>query len=173
MACDDFDGVGGFPITWLFQNRDRLSPHCISFGYQCQQNDATYVPFALHSLDLLRFRAVVDYDISACTFCIQRTFITECALFALGDLLWTNPELINPISAPAGKISGLKSAHIHTCKQYSTFDDRITNLNTVNFDRNLIWMLMLNGRKSLMISNLALLLVVFRVAAREAWQWRG
>ena len=29
-----------------------------------------------------------------CTFCTQRTFITECALFALG-VLWTNPELIN------------------------------------------------------------------------------
>ena len=50
-----------------------------------------------------------------------------------------------------------------------------TNLtfNTVHFDRNPCWCWREGGIKALMVSNLAPLLIVFRVTARQAWQWKG
>ena len=65
------------------------------------------------------------------------------------------------ITAPACKISGLKSAHIHAC------NGPISTFNTVHFYKKSFHVLS-KGEKVLMISNLALLLVIFRMSARHA-----
>ena len=79
----------------------------------------------------------------------------------------------NPFAAPACKISGLKMAHIHACKQYIWWSCNKSTFNTVHFGRNPLTCSWDEGGKALMVSNLALLLVVFRVMARHAWQWKG
>ena len=45
-------------------------------------------------------------------------------------------SVINPFTAPACKISGLKSAHIHAHKQYILWSYNKSTLSTVNSDRN-------------------------------------
>ena len=42
---------------------------------------------------------------------------------------------INPFIAPACKISGLKSAHIHACKQYFWWSYNKSTVNIVHFDQ--------------------------------------
>ena len=79
--------------------------------------------------------------------------------------------LFNPFTAPACKISRLKSAHIHACKQYIWWSYTKSTFNTVHFDRNLFPCSYEGGEKALVISNLALLLVIFRVMVRQAWLW--
>ena len=51
----------------------------------------------------------------------------ETDLFALS---------VNPFTAPACNISGLKSAHIHACKQYIWWSYNKFTFKTVHFDRN-------------------------------------
>ena len=82
---------------------------------------------------------------------------------------------VNPFTAPACIISGMKSAHIHACKQYSVLDGPVTHFtfNTVYFYVNLFTCSCVGGKLALMASNLAPLLVVFRVTARKSWQWKG
>ena len=43
---------------------------------------------------------------------------------------------INPFTAPACKISGLKRAHIHACKQYIWWSYNKSTFNTVHFNKN-------------------------------------
>ena len=76
------------------------------------------------------------------------------------------------------KFPGLKSAHIHACRQYiwwscnkSTF--RIEHFDTSFHVRKKEREKGEKKKKNLMISNLVLLLVVFRVMAQKAWQWKG
>ena len=75
---------------------------------------------------------------------------------------------INPFTAPDCKISGLKSAHRHTPPN-SIFDGPVTNLlSTLSILTEILSRAHAKGpKKALMVSNLALLLVVFRVTA---WQ---
>ena len=44
--------------------------------------------------------------------------------------------LLNPFTVPVLKISGLKSAHIHPCKQYIGWSCKKSTFITVHFDRN-------------------------------------
>ena len=80
---------------------------------------------------------------------------------------------INPFTTPAGKISGLKSAHIHPSKQYIWRSYNKSTFSTVHFDRNPFTCSCKGGKKGLMISNLALLLVVFKVTVQQARQWKS
>ena len=80
---------------------------------------------------------------------------------------------INPFTTPAGNISGLKSAHIHTSKQYIWWSYNKSTFSTVHLDRNPFTCSRKGGKKGLMISNLALLLVVFQVTVQQAWQWKS
>ena len=43
---------------------------------------------------------------------------------------------LNPFTVPALTISGLKSAHIHPCKQYIRWSYKKSTFVTVHFDRN-------------------------------------
>ena len=43
---------------------------------------------------------------------------------------------INPFTAPACKISGLKSAHIHPCKQHIWWSYKKSTFNPVHFERS-------------------------------------
>ena len=81
---------------------------------------------------------------------------------------WCNYFLsLNPFTAPACKISGLKSAHNYTRLQV------VSTFSIVHFDRKPFTCWCEGGKKALMVSSLALLVVVFRVTARQAWQWKG
>ena len=87
---------------------------------------------------------------------------------------------INPFTAPACTISGLKGAHIHTWKQYIWWSCNNSAFYTVHFDRNPFTFSCKKKKKkggggggALMISNLALSLVVFWVRVRQAWQRMG
>ena len=42
---------------------------------------------------------------------------------------------VNPFTAPGRKISGLKSAHIHSCKQYIGWSYNKSTFSVVHFDR--------------------------------------
>ena len=77
--------------------------------------------------------------------------------------------LVNYFTATACKISGLKSAHIHACRQCIWWSYNKSTFITVHFDSNPFTY----SPKALMISNLALLLVVFQVMASQARQWKG
>ena len=77
---------------------------------------------------------------------------------------------VNPFTAPACKISGLKNAHVYTCKQYTWWS---YNKSTVHFGKGPFTCSHEGGKQALMASNVALLLGVFRVTARRAWQWKG
>ena len=44
------------------------------------------------------------------------------------QLGWAKKNVVNPFTDSACKISRLKSAHIHPCKQYQLFDGPIKNL---------------------------------------------
>ena len=72
----------------------------------------------------------------------------------------------HPLTAPACKMSGLKSAHIHACKQYNWWSYNKSTFNTVHFGKE-------GGQKTLMVLNLAFLLVVFWVTHCQTWQWKG
>ena len=77
---------------------------------------------------------------------------------------------LTPSLASACKISGLKSAHIHACQQY-IYDGLITNLLLIQCVLIGIHLrVQAKGKKALMISDLTLLLVVFRETARQPWQ---
>ena len=89
----------------------------------------------------------------------------SCRLFHLSK--------VNPFTASACKISGLKGTYIHACKQSIWWYYNKSTFNTVHFDRNPFMCSSEGGKKALIISNLALLLVVLRVTARLAWQWKG
>ena len=83
---------------------------------------------------------------------------------------------INPFTAPACKISGLKSARIHACKQCIWWSCYKSTFSTVHFDRSPVRCSCEGGKKALiklMISSLAFLSVAFWVTVRQAWQWRG
>ena len=77
----------------------------------------------------------------------------------------------NPLlSSCKTKISGLKCAHIRACRQYNY----LMVLYQICFQYYTFWqksfhVLARRGKKAFMISNLALLLVVFRVTARQAY----
>ena len=43
---------------------------------------------------------------------------------------------VNPFTAAACDISGLKGAHIHACKQYILWSCNKSTFSTVHFDRN-------------------------------------
>ena len=43
---------------------------------------------------------------------------------------------LNPLTVPACKISGLKSAHIHACKPYMRWSYSKSTFNILHFDRN-------------------------------------
>ena len=75
----------------------------------------------------------------------------------------------NPFTATACKISGLKSAHIHSSRQYIWWSCNKSTFNTVQFDRNHLACSGEGGKKASMVSNLALLWVVFRMTAQQAW----
>ena len=102
-------------------------------------------------------------------------------IFTVDTVFWdtvTSPTLLqlpvcgnifNPFTAPACKTSGLKGAHIPACKQY--FGWSYTNL--LSILGSLVEILSranAKGERASLISNLALLSVVFRVTARRAWQ---
>ena len=76
----------------------------------------------------------------------------------------------NPFTAPACKISGLKSAHIHACKQYVSWSCNKSTFSIVRFDRSPFTCSWKGGKKAVMASDLALLLVFFRVTVWQAWQ---
>ena len=78
--------------------------------------------------------------------------------------------LINPFTAPARKISGLKSAHARACKQYISFSCITYTYNTEHFDRNPFRCSCKGVKIALTVSNLALISVVLRVMARQVWQ---
>ena len=77
-------------------------------------------------------------------------------------------NFMNPFTASACKISGLKSAHIHSSRQYIWRSCSKSTFNTSPFTWSCEW-----GKKALMISSLALSLVVFWVTARQICQWKG
>ena len=86
----------------------------------------------------------------------------SCRLFHLSR--------VNPFAASACKISGLKGTHIHACKQYIWRYYNYSTFSIVRFDRNPFMRSSKVGKKALIISNLAFVLVVLRVTA---WQWKG
>ena len=71
-------------------------------------------------------------------------------------------KTINPVTAPACKLSGLKSAQKHTCKHGIWWTCNNSTFNAVHFDRRPFTCSGEEGEKASMILNLALLLVVFR-----------
>ena len=89
--------------------------------------------------------------------------------------LWFNALfacVLNPLTAPSCKISGLKRAHIHACIQHIWWSYNEPTFNTVHFDKVLAGV-HANGENAWLISSLALLLVVFRETVQQAWQWKG
>ena len=75
------------------------------------------------------------------------------------------------------KFPGWKVTHTHACKQYIWWSYNKSAFNTMHFDTNPFMCSCEGGGggggKALMISNLALLLIVFRATARQAWLWKG
>ena len=69
---------------------------------------------------------------------------------------------INPFTAPASKISRLKSAHIHAWKQYIWWSHNKSTFTTVHFNRNPFMWSFKGGKKALIVSNLALFFGHFR-----------
>ena len=57
----------------------------------------------------------------------------------------------NFFTAPACEISGLKSAHIHDCKQCVWWSSNKSTFNTVHFDRNPFTCSCEGGKKALMV----------------------
>ena len=86
-------------------------------------------------------------------------FINKQAVARALTLFINKQAVVNPLTSPVRKFPGPKIARRHTCKLHIC-------LNTVHFGRSL-HVLMQKRRKALMISNLALPLVLFRV---KAWQ---
>ena len=76
-------------------------------------------------------------------------------------------EDVNLFTASACKISVLKSAHIHACRQYIGWSCNKSTFDTVHFYRNAFTY---EGEKSFNVLDLVRLLVSFRVTARHAWQ---
>ena len=77
---------------------------------------------------------------------------------------------INPFTAPACKISGLKNANTHACEQY-IFMGPVTNpLSVMCILIDFPSRAHAKGEKALVISSLALLLDDFRGTTRQAWQ---
>ena len=72
----------------------------------------------------------------------QKGFIQMllCVVYLCEDYFhWHQQEhqgFINPFTSPACKVSGLKSAHIHSSKQYIWWSYNKPTLNTVHFDKN-------------------------------------
>ena len=64
-----------------------------------------------------------------------------------------NMDNINPFTATACKISGLKSAHIHASKQYIRWSCNKSTLNILHFDRNSFMCSCEGGMKALIVSN--------------------
>ena len=77
---------------------------------------------------------------------------------------------INPFSATACKISGLKSAHILASKQDIWWSCSQSTFNAVHFVQNPPTCSRKGGKKSRNGFKFGTLLVVFRVTARQAWQ---
>ena len=106
---------------------------------------------------------------------LSLTCHTVCRDRSNSALQWPCGEFtsFNPFTAPAWKMSALKSVHIHACRQYIWWSYNKSSFDTVHFDRNHFTCSCKGEKKALMISDLALLLVAFRVTARQAWQWKG
>ena len=80
----------------------------------------------------------------------------------------------NPFTVPASSISGLKSTHIHSFKQHVWRSCNKSLFQYCAFWQKPFYVLMRRERrKALTVSSLAVLVVVFRVTARKAWQWKG
>ena len=103
--------------------------------------------------------------------CEVNSFSEFQHLFTWVLLDWSS--IINPLTAPARKFSWLKSAHIHTCKQHIWWAYNKSIFSTVDFGYKSFHVLVRRRGKALMISNVALLLVVFRVTVRQVRQWKG
>ena len=96
----------------------------------------------------------------ACARACVRARVCALRIVSMETILrFTNT--LPPSLATACKISGLKSAHIHRCKQYIWWSCNKSTVNTVHFDRNTIRCSCEGGKKALTVSSLALLLVVF------------
>ena len=91
---------------------------------------------------------------------VQRILITACLAF-VGTASTKIVAFINPFTVIACKTSSLKSAHIHTSKQYNWWSYNKSTFSTVHFDRNSFMCSCEGGKKALVVLNLALLLVVF------------
>ena len=96
----------------------------------------------------------------------------------MGDLgLQSHPKdvCINPLIAPACKLSGLKKMLTRAPANSIVMDK--ANFNTVHFDRSPFMCTCEGGggggggaEEASIVSSLALLLVLFLVTARKAWQ---
>ena len=77
---------------------------------------------------------------------------------------------LNPFSASACKRSGLKSAHIHACKEYIWWSYNKSHFQYCVYSQKPFTCSCVGGRNAFMVSVLALLLVVLRMTAGQTWQ---
>ena len=134
---------------------------CVEGIYQCQADEAS-----LHFLLGLR-RSLCFFSAFESQFptwsdwrrhAVSRPSNDDLLLSLTPSLPWCHLkttfksakfEALNPFTAPACKISGLKSAHMHARKQYLWWSYNKFAFNTVHFDRSPFRCSLDGGKKSL------------------------
>ena len=152
--------------VWYRPALFHVHPFFVSNSYQPA---VSFLWSCLTSCDSGRHVNFISGTVTTCSWISRLHMQGHCIWIHFPVLLFVAD--INPFTAPACKTSGLKSAHIHASIQYIWWPCNKSALNTVNFDR--ILMLRRRGGNARMISNLALLLVIFRITERQARQWKG